>query len=466
MRTMTLEVILDMEPDDFHRREQDFLEDLSHLLGIAPSDVWIADIQSGCTVLILVVPDMAGTEYIGTDHDKARMREIKDFRSKYRQRHARPAGTVEAPYLATAKGIARSRFEPLRDKNQRTFTWLHLSDLHLRCGNNGAAFEQHIVTQKLLEQLPTLLRMQKIAPDVVFFTGDLAFSGERDEYEETSKFLEDQLLRLPRPPKLLFVPGNHDVTWSLISFDEDEKLRLQMQNKLAVSKHLMDSEAESDRETGFLRLKNYFEFSDACNRFGQPVRNHGYFWTTQFKHEHVSVGVAGLNSAWRCTRKDISSTFKTYPDLDLEHLMLGEHQLKTAADELENCDIKIALVHHPPMDSWFADFDKQLQRNYLTHFDFILRGHEHISDESVWSRVPNSYDSAILASGALYQADPWPKLFLAVVLKLDTRYQTIYKWRYDDMSQKWHAIVEAEAARPGMRTMMAERLRKRLGSLQ
>jgi hypothetical protein len=58
-------------------------------------------------------------------------------------------------------------------------------------------------------------RSGSLAPDLVVFSGDLAFSGKAEEYNLARDWLENPLWPalpdgLPRD-RLLLVPGNHDV---------------------------------------------------------------------------------------------------------------------------------------------------------------------------------------------------------------------------------------------------------------
>ena len=258
------------------------------------------------------------------------------------------------------------------------------------------------------------------------------------------------------------IPGNHDVNWSLIDLSSDIKIRALLKDKASVSEYLLDPKHELTREQSFLRLKYYNEFADACATLRQPSRNHLYFYTSKFNHEGLQVGIAGLNSPWRCTRKDAAPAADALTnDMDLGHLVLGELQLKAALQDLKDCDLRIALVHHPPMDSWFAEFDKQTQTNYLSEFDYILRGHEHLVSADVSSRLQPKRETTLFAAGALYQKAPWTKLFTSLVLKLDTKRQILYKWKYDDSLETWNAMVEPGARRPGMLTWIVPRLRKR-----
>ncbi|GAB4524216.1 MAG: hypothetical protein Tsb0020_42420 [Haliangiales bacterium] len=91
--------------------------------------------------------------------------------------------------------------------------WLHLSDLH--AGGPGAAL-QHEMIDELADEITSMA--QRVGPpDLIFFTGDLAYRGVAVEYAQ----VDDLLGRIHgwlaaahpgAPAPLLFaVPGNHDL---------------------------------------------------------------------------------------------------------------------------------------------------------------------------------------------------------------------------------------------------------------
>jgi 3',5'-cyclic AMP phosphodiesterase CpdA len=73
---------------------------------------------------------------------------------------------------------------------------LHISDLHA-----GSAEETHV--ERGLEPL-----IERIEPELIIVTGDLAHRGRRREHERAAAFLRG----LGRP--LLVIPGNHDIPYT------------------------------------------------------------------------------------------------------------------------------------------------------------------------------------------------------------------------------------------------------------
>jgi 3',5'-cyclic AMP phosphodiesterase CpdA len=96
-------------------------------------------------------------------------------------------------------------------EKERVICILHLSDVHFRVGK---AWDAEPVTRALAHFIKTEVQ-SGLAPDLVVFSGDLAFSGKAEEYKLARDWLENQLWPalggdLPHN-RLLLIPGNHDV---------------------------------------------------------------------------------------------------------------------------------------------------------------------------------------------------------------------------------------------------------------
>src|SRR5438046_3193274 len=89
--------------------------------------------------------------------------------------------------------------------------WLHLSDLHVRAFD----WSQDVVLASL--QADVAKRYRGLArPDLIFITGDIAFSGKPEQYVNASALLTKISTTLEVPPHRVFlVPGNHDIDRSL-----------------------------------------------------------------------------------------------------------------------------------------------------------------------------------------------------------------------------------------------------------
>src|SRR5262245_12718589 len=90
------------------------------------------------------------------------------------------------------------------------FTWLHVSDFHVKAGD---PYDRNVVLRALVRAVEEYRSGQEgLVPDAIFATGDIAHSGKPGEYEIAAKFF-DELLRAAGLDKsrLWVIPGNHDV---------------------------------------------------------------------------------------------------------------------------------------------------------------------------------------------------------------------------------------------------------------
>lgn len=293
-------------------------------------------------------------------------------------------------------------------------TWLHISDLHFR---ESQAFDSAVVSRALLSDLS---RLGEFAPkldkiDLIFVTGDVAFSGNPREYALAHKFL-DELRRVVHVNKsrLFVIPGNHDVDRDLIS-DESRSMVSQLNTRQAINK-LMDTLV--NRNTVLDRLKNYGKFINGY--FGRQLQfdNDQYFYVKKRIISGKRVAISGLNTAWASSS-----------DADRLNLFLGENQVRSVIELAKNADIHIGLIHHP--FDWLQDIDRNTNEALLLHnCHFILRGHLH--ETSLMHQQAPGTDSILIAAGACYESRDYPNSYNLVHVNLDTLTANIYLRRYSD----------------------------------
>lgn len=89
--------------------------------------------------------------------------------------------------------------------------WLHLTDLHVGMRDQDRLWPT--MRERFFRDLPRL--HDRCGPwDLVLFTGDLTYRASREEFQEVNQLLEqlwNRLRELGSEPKLLAVPGNHDL---------------------------------------------------------------------------------------------------------------------------------------------------------------------------------------------------------------------------------------------------------------
>lgn len=448
-----LSLRLELTLDYFNQLKHHFLDDLANVLDIPVEEIWISDVRKGCVIVILSLPDDAIETLKKLWNRDSRSPKMNQFISDY---------VLEM--IRFDDLITRSFFIRLANsKEQKPYlTWLHLSDIHLR-GNEVSAqkFGQEKVTQQFLDELPKLLSERNIEPDIVFFTGDVSYSGEKEQYEVANVFFESLIAKLPNDPKFYFVPGNHDITWERIDINKEEEIRARLNSNYAVNQHLLEDRYEEARQLEAERLSNFYDFLDSKEHFGQPSRNGLYYYSDILKLQGLNIGISGLNSAWRSTRKDLVAQDH---DLDTQNLILGEPQIRKTLSQLQDADLRIALLHHPPTSLWFKDFDIHMQENNLPSFDFILRGHEHRTRFFAVNPIGRDKPFFEMASGALYFHEEYSNGFNAVKINLETGLGTIYLWTYMSEYEAWRKNLGPSGAENNgsIEFLLPEEIRNRL----
>lgn len=270
--------------------------------------------------------------------------------------------------------------------------WLHLSDLHFKADEK---WDRRATLAALIRKVKEL-KEEGRGPDLVFLTGDIAYSGKKVEYDQAFVFL-DQLQAATglEPSKRFFlIPGNHDVDRGLVKKAEDRTLKAESQGEI---EELL-GDHEMMKRLG-RRLEAFYAFTE---RIQGPARGWAAErpWRVDFPDVETELGpvaVIQLNSAWASGSNDE------------KHLLVGVMQVREALLEAENAAVKIALVHHPVSE--LADFDRARLETLLPaeKVQFLLFGHLHRQRPRV--QFTPSGHIVELATGAAHNEDTEPRGF-------------------------------------------------------
>lgn len=311
----------------------------------------------------------------------------------------------------------------------RKLTWLHLSDLHLRAGD---PYDQTVVLASLLSDIAKVVDSKKLRVDMVFLTGDLAFSGRSDEYAIVHEFLLRLSTAANVPLERLFcVPGNHDVDRSRITHFLGNAARS------LTSRDLVSQLIGSPKEISLFTDRHlpYYEFLKSTFPWAVALQHSDLSYTENLEINGTRVAVIGLNSAWAAGS-----------DSDKGAILLGERQVREALGKVKAPDLVIALMHHP--FSYLTDFDAHDVQGLLNaRCDFLLHGHLHALG------VVNvaSPDSEVfhLAAGATYQGRS--ELLSYNILEADLaagRFQVFIRRYADQGGGFWAADTSMYRAAP------------------
>jgi predicted MPP superfamily phosphohydrolase len=241
----------------------------------------------------------------------------------------------------------------------------------------------------LLRDLKALRDKERLEPDLLFVTGDLAYGnlGARkrslpSQYEEVQRFLRQVQKTFSIPRRRVFlVPGNHDVNRDLAFRD----LTLWLKKVGVREIEDMVDAADGQWQAFIKRLHEYRKFLERHgyqHLLGDPNR---LIYAANCRVNDVRVAVAGFNSAWSCGEKNEDRI-----------AMGGRRQIDWLFRKFANADIKIALTHHPT--NWLrTDEATKFEMQLIHDFDFHLHGHEHLAFVD-----PREHFHRI-AAGATYQ---------------------------------------------------------------
>ena len=267
---------------------------------------------------------------------------------------------------------------------------LHFSDFHLD-GNHIA--DSKSVLDYMMEALAEISNEHKI--DLVLFSGDMLLQGglgfNYDLKQGFEKFHEVVItplmkcLGLPES-RFIFTPGNHDIDRNADNKRLEMSLESDAQSLKGIIDLVKDKEVESftHRIDAFKSFENeyYSHFTGLSYKFGR--------FTSTFEMDiaGISVGIASLNSVWRCGEDDAHK------------IALGLNQITEQCKPLEGKQLRIALTHYPI--SFLKEVEREdVRQKCAENFDLFFCGHSHRGYTNFQAPYKNEVFFEINASGTL-----------------------------------------------------------------
>ncbi len=296
---------------------------------------------------------------------------------------------------------------------------LHVSDIHFRKSedDDDPGFREE-VQEKMLDTIEAHVK-ENDPPQFVAITGDIAFSGKKEEYDAALAFVNQLKATLPEETYYLVVPGNHDVDRKKIKkwFSIQENIV----EKGVVDDFLIDEEGVDELLSP--KFSAFREFAQALDKEFYPEPE-DYFWVKPFE-EH-GVAFLGLNSSWACERKE--ERFK---------IALGHHQLREAMKMSEAMPVRIALMHHPHAN-WLKDMEPgECRKKLFYHCDLLLHGHGHQDLAEKISDPANPI--AVLGANASYTRNEKGFIgfqFISVIPQDVDVYLKVWPYIFDEIRER------------------------------
>lgn len=278
------------------------------------------------------------------------------------------------------------------DASGAVLRWLHLSDLHLTAEE---PWDRRATLQALVRHVKEL-KEQGLAPNWVFVTGDIAWSGKKAEYDQALRLFEElaKTLDLDLKQDFFVVPGNHDVDRGQVKGHESRLIKgLESQQEI--------EEVLRDPATMALlgrRLDAFYAFTERLFGPARGWRTDRPWRVDEREGAGIKVGILQLNSAWTSGSNEERTLF------------VGEAQVRDCLAEASDAQLRIALVHHPIADLVDVDRESLAALGAPEGVHLMLRGHLH-RPSSISTASPDGHLGE-LAAGALYTTDSYPRRYL------------------------------------------------------
>ncbi|MHA1380165.1 MAG: metallophosphoesterase [Candidatus Helarchaeota archaeon] len=325
---------------------------------------------------------------------------------------------------------------------------LHLSDLHFGLELLADIKEDVIekrtkILDKLIEKIENLDRYWK--PDIIVISGDIGFSGEKENYNEAWKWINLLLKKLNlNTERLLLCAGNHD------RYIKD----------IIKLKRIYPKIDDIDK---FLEMDNIKILAQRFNAFSEFCKEHYIpylIFNDESNHligfrEILKLRFVVLNSSW----------FSLGDENDRGNIFIGlPHILNMKKKEqLINPDtteyITISILHHP--FEWLnqSEIDKYGERDVTyvelaRNCDIILSGHTH--GEELFEPDKKFASAWLFKAGAIFDKDLL--VYNCEILKIDITNRSADRLKlYYDSEKGW--IDEVDKKNPYLFSNGLSRLR-------
>jgi predicted MPP superfamily phosphohydrolase len=244
------------------------------------------------------------------------------------------------------------------------FRLLHLSDIHFR-GYQPPWDDDEDQRNELILDVRRLVDEGGVV-DGIIVGGDIAFSGQPDEYAKARQWLESLVEASQCPESAVWmVPGNHDIDRGIVEKSEIiagfcEAMRTCAVEEIASTlRRRLYGDPASATLVEHLRAYNEFARLRGC-----AVRASCPHWEDRVELDGEPALLWGLNSVVCSDSTDCGHPWGEPTQF------LGDQQAKIPRN---GGKVRIAICHHPP--GWLRDWARV--ESYIARAHLVLFGHMH-----------------------------------------------------------------------------------------
>ena len=305
-----------------------------------------------------------------------KFQDVSPFQRVFSGESARGGAHLEEPCTATPGGISGTTLKsagtyenpPEKPGEKVLFSWAHFSDLHYGHGDAHGQAEQMGVMEGIRWQVKNY-KPEELQLDALFFTGDLAQEGTREQLGKGKEWLTSIRDELGIAPEHVFVvPGNHDLVRQNVRHKE-------VMDRLRSSHRELPAALQKQEDYALLkeRFQNFYDHFDDDAVSGRSF-NEDTFTTQSILHTDNGqrVAVFVFNTALLCM-----------DDSDLGKLCVGQNAMNALSRHLNEAlaavdepPLAICLCHHPLSGEWLRDA-REMEEILASRSVLLLCGHVH-----------------------------------------------------------------------------------------
>jgi GTPase SAR1 family protein/predicted MPP superfamily phosphohydrolase len=256
---------------------------------------------------------------------------------------------------------------------------VQLSDIHIKTADDLVLQKAHKIVSAIKSVSPTATAY------LLAVTGDIAYSGIKDQYELALSFLSairDGLLTPDAPVLLFCIPGNHDLDF--LSEPDTREALLQHVRK---NPEKVDPNGETVKQILSVQ-NNFFKFEATLLHTTIRPENGRLAYSHSFTVAGSVVRIHSFNTAWVSTNPEVPGTL-VFPTFLVK-------------EPIEPAALEISAFHHPT--NWLTPDNGRAFRTAIERSsDIIFTGHEH--ETSVYRKQDVDTGDTEHVEGAVLQVD-------------------------------------------------------------
>lgn len=266
-------------------------------------------------------------------------------------------------------------------------SFIHLSDIHFRKESNTVGD----IDQDLRESIIYDIRHNVIDNleniQGLLIGGDIAFTGNKREYEEAQRFIGELVSILNiKEYDVYCVPGNHDVNRNTIkelSSIYEDQCKIDRQVTIDDADKIYSQSISREKYSNLL-YEPIEEYNEFAGKYQCNLSSVHPYWEKEFYIENgFGICLRGLNSCLISNEDDNKDVN------DLRPMYIGQSQIPAKKDDV----LTIILCHHP-IECW--KFKEELVPRMDKRADIQLYGHKHMQT------MDFSNQRLILSAGAVH----------------------------------------------------------------